>query len=190
MRNLQRFFLLAAVALFMISCSPISRQVQREALDVPFGELMKESERYEGELVLLGGYIIQTRVMANQTRVVVLQAPLTRADRPRGKDRAQGRIIVIYDGYLDPEVYERNRAVTIAGTVVGRETENEDLCPYGCLVVRSREIYLWPEERYYQPPFYGRYYDPFWDQPFYPYRRPFHPRHPFWGPWHDPFWGW
>jgi outer membrane lipoprotein len=190
MRNWQKLFLLAAVVFFVVSCSPISRQVQRQALDVPFENLLAETDQYQGETAVLGGYIIQTRVRAKHTEVVVLQVPLTFTDRPRGKDQARGRFIVLFDGYLDPEVYARDRVVTVAGTVVGKETENEDICPYGCLVLRSRQIYLWPEERYYPPPLYGPFYDPFWDYPFYPYRRPFHPRHPFWGPRYDPFWGW
>jgi outer membrane lipoprotein len=189
MRNLQKLFLLAAVMLLVVSCSPISRQMQQQALDVSFAGLMTEPEKYEGELVVLGGYIIQSRVRPKHTEIIVLQAPLTRGDRPREKDRAQGRFIIIYDGYLDPEVYARDRAVTVAGTVLGRETEQEDICPYGCLVLRSSQIHLWREERY-PPPLYGPYYDPFWDYPFYPYGRPFYPRHPFWGPRYDPFWGW
>jgi outer membrane lipoprotein len=189
MKIWQKIVLMSAAALILTSCSPVSRQFQRQALDVSFDKLMAEPDRYEGELVVLGGYIIQTRVRAKHTEIVILQAPLSTADRPRRKDQAHGRFIVVYDGYLDPEVYARDRAVTVAGHVVGRETANEELCPYGCLVIRSRQIHLWTEERYYYPPS-SPYYDPFWDYPFYPYRYPFYPRHPFWGPRHDPFWGW
>jgi outer membrane lipoprotein len=189
----RKLLLLAAVVLLLGACSPISRQVQRQTIDIPFLTLMEDPERYQGETVLLGGYIIQTRVQAEQTEMLILQTPLGTGDRPREKDRGHGRILVIHDGYLDPEVYARDRAVTVAGTVVGRETQKPELCPYPCLVVQSREIHLWREERYaapyrYPSPYYDPFfYDPFWD---YRFRSPLH-RPPFWGhPWYPPYWGW
>lgn len=188
----RKLLLMAAILLPAGACSPISSQVQRQALDVPFLNLMEDPERYQGEIVLLGGYIVQTRVQADRSLMVVLQTPLGMGDRPKERDQAHGRILVFHDGYLDPEVYARDRAVTVAGTVIGREAEKLDLCPYPCLVVRSREIHLWREDRppyRYPPPYYDPFfYDPFWDFRF--RRRPFyHP--PFWGnPWYPPYWGW
>jgi outer membrane lipoprotein len=195
MHTLKTLWLFAVASLIMISCSPISPQLQKEALKVPFKQIMENPSRYQGELVLLGGYVIKTQVQANETRLVVLQAPLGFKDRPQSSDKSQGRFLVIYDGFLDPQVYQKNRAVTVAGTVLGKTTEKVDACPYSCLTIKSREIYLWPIELYYYYPYYGPYYyfgpyygpfyEPFWGYPF--YRRPF--GYPYYYPyWYYPYW--
>ena len=184
-------FLLFSILVPLASCSPISGPVQKQALQVPFERLMEDTARYQGELVLLGGYIIETTNLANQTRILVLQAPLDFSDNPKSKDKSQGRMIVIHEGYLDPEVYEKERAITVAGTLLGKETGKPDLCPFSCLTIKSRELYLWPEERYY-PPYWGPYSDPFYyyDYPWYFHRRPFfHPYYPY-GPRYYPYRYW
>jgi outer membrane lipoprotein len=189
MCNYMKFLMLISLVLLIGGCSPLSRQAQRQAVDVPFETLLAETEQYQGEAVVLGGYIVQTRVLADRTEIVVLQVPLGVGDRPRERDRAYGRFLVIHDSYLDPEVYARNRAVTVAGNIIGRETERTDICPRSCLVISSREFHLWREERYHPPRYDPFFHDPFWGVP--SFRRPFHPRYPFWGhPWYYDPWGW
>jgi outer membrane lipoprotein len=190
MPALKTLWFFAVVSLLAISCSPISGRLQQQALKVDLEPLMAETGRYQGEMVLLGGYVIETRVFPAETRLVVLQAPLSFTDRPKSKDRSQGRFIVVHAGYLDPQVYAKDRVVTVAGTVLGKTTEKVDACPQACLILQSREIHLWPEERsyppYYGPSYWGPGYDPFWNYPF--YRRPFgYPYHPY-GPRYHPYW--
>ena len=186
MRSLSYRLLIIVLLIFSASCAVISQQLREKALpDMPFSELIKNADQYVGRTVILGGYIIETQNKANQTTIRVLQTPLTLGDEPDQKDKSQGRFIVIYDGFLDPEVYKKDRVITVAGTIMGVETEDIGMCPFSCLKIKSQQIYLWPEydERYYQPyypypyyyPPYRRHYypywryDPFYSPPYYPY---------------------
>ncbi|MDA8165852.1 MAG: Slp family lipoprotein [Desulfobacteraceae bacterium] len=186
MHPLKTLCLIAVATLFTIACSPISGQLHKEALKVDFENLMGETDRYKGELVLLGGYIIETRVLPHETRMTVLQAPLGFEDRPKSKDKSKGRFILIQEGYLDPQVYEKNRAITAVGTVLGKTTENVDSHPFPILTLKAKQIYLWPKEEAYYPA-YGPPYNPFWDYPF--YGRPFGYPYPY-GPPYQPYWYW
>jgi outer membrane lipoprotein len=64
--------------------------------------------------VILGGYILETKNLTDETIVEVLQAPLTFQVEPKSKDLSEGRFIVSHKGFLDPEVYNKDRKLTVA----------------------------------------------------------------------------
>jgi outer membrane lipoprotein len=132
-----------------------------------YEELRAAPERFRGQTVILGGEVIETRNRANETVLVVLEKPLQYGDRPRSTDASGGRFLARFSRYLDPVVFEKGRKVTIAGVVLGTETERVGEAPYTYVVLEGREVHLWrdPEPTRYYP------YDPWWP----------------W--WHDPFWG-
>ncbi|MCJ7830052.1 MAG: Slp family lipoprotein, partial [Desulfobacterales bacterium] len=90
------------------------------------------------------------------------------------RDFSEGRFQVVYSGFLDPEVYRKDRRVTVAGTLLGCEVQRTGDCPHPLLRVAGREIYLWPEYEYRAPSPYP-YYDP-WYSPFRYHRYYYHPR--------------
>ena len=98
-------FLAAALLLLGTSCSVISREIKSEALpDLPFDELVRQSESFRGNTVILGGYILETRNQEGSTLIKILQAPLMLGDEPRSSDYSQGRFRVEFQGFLDPAV--------------------------------------------------------------------------------------
>ena len=104
----------------------------------------------------------------------VLQAPLGFDDTPKSKELSEGRFIIYHKGFLDPEVYSKDRRITIAGRIAGSGMENIDNYAHRYLKIESREIYLWSDqEPYYPAPYH--YYRP-WYYP-YPYFR--HHPHPY-----------
>ena len=162
--------LLVIPALFLSGCSVVSKDIRRDAApDVTFESLKPDAAPYEGETVILGGYILETGNLADQTRVLVLQTPLGMRDEPKARDRSRGRFVVVYDGFLDPEVYERGRRITVAGEVMGTEPTRINGHEYPLPVIRPLEVHLWRE--YDQR---GRYYyhDPFhpWPDPHFRFR--------------------
>ena len=175
MKRLRAIPVLALAVFFAGACSVISPEIRREAQpQVPFGLLVQEPTRFMGKTVILGGYILETRIRDGETEMAVLQAPLDFQDQPGSRDSSAGRFLVTHQGYLDPEVYRKDRQVTIAGIVKGRTMGSVENCPYPCLMVQSRQIYLWPEyDRYWDRHYYGDF--PY----FYPfgYRRSFYNRH-------------
>ena len=188
MRSLSYRLLIIVLLIFSASCAVISQQLREKALpDMPFSELIKNADQYVGRTVILGGYIIETQNKPNQTLIKVLQTPLTFGEEPEQKDKSQGRFIVVHEGFLDPEVYKKDRVITVAGTIMGLESQDIGMCPYSCLKIKSEQIYLWPEYNYnyyypypyyydypyFSPPYrhYYRYWrdDPFFRSPYYPY---------------------
>ena len=157
------------ITIFTGSCSVISQQIRTDAIPpVDFKILLQESDKYLGDTVILGGYILETDNLTDQTIIRVLQAPLNVRDEPKSKDYSEGRFIISQKGFLDPEVYIKDRKITVAGTVVGSAVEkiNDFSQPY--LKIQSREIYLWPEDQAYHP---DPYYEPwFYPYPYYRYR--------------------
>ena len=173
---------ITALLMFTVSCSIISRQVREESLPpTPFRELLQNIDEYTGKTVILGGYILETENKTDETIIRVLQAPLSFRDEPDSKDKTEGRFIVSYKGFLDPEVYSKNRRITVAGTIIGLQIEEIGSCPYACLKIASREIHIWPEYEFRDNYLFD---DPFYYSPYYynyPYR---YRRHPYY--WHSP----
>jgi outer membrane lipoprotein len=176
MNILKTALLIMLIVFFAGSCSVVSQQVRTEAIPpVHFQILLQEADKYIGDTVTLGGYILEIKNFADESIVKVLQAPLGFREEPKSKDHSEGRFIVSKKGFLDPEVYSKDRKITVAGTIVGTVVEKIDGSLYKYLKIESREIYLWPEYRYYD---HTPYYDPW----YYP--------HPFYRYHHHPYYWW
>ena len=164
------------ISTFLNSCSVISKQIRSEAepTSVPFRKLITEADKYSGHTVILGGYILETRNLEAGTILKVLQVPFRFGEEPDNQDRSQGRFIVHHIGFLDPEVYKKDRAITVAGRVTGSVVEKIGDDQFRYLKVENREIYLWPDYYERKPPYY-------YPRP-YPYYWYYHPRllHPYW----------
>ena len=159
----------------VLSCSVIAKKIRLESEpSVAFDILVKNVDTYIGKTVILGGFIIALENLSDETHITVLQAPLTWGHEPKSKDRSEGRFIISHKGFLDPEVYRKDRKITVAGTVKGLAEEKAEKISYSYLKIISRDIYLWPEyPNYYRPP-----YNYYWYHP-YPYHRWRHPYYPF-----------
>ena len=162
MKTLQAIFITLLVSAALASCSVISRDIRSEAMaPVPFKTLVDEADKYIGQTVILGGYILETKNLESETVLKILQTPLRFGEDPGLKKRSEGRFLVYHKGFLDPAVYAKDEALTVAGRVIGSEVEKigENRIKY--LKIESREIYLW--SNYTNNP---AYYYP-WDYPYY-----------------------
>jgi len=79
--------------------------------------------------------------------------------------------------FLDPEIYSKDRKVTVGGKVAGSRQRALGNRIYEYPVIEAQEIYLWPRKDKHARPYYPFYYDP-WYYPWYPY--PYYRRHPHW----------
>jgi len=163
-----------AALMLQVSCTVISQEVRKEAEPpVPFKTLLAEADRYKGHIVILGGYILETRNLESETVISVLQVPFRFGEEPDFRDTSQGRFKIYHKGFLDPEVYTKDRAITVAGEVLGSEYEEIGGVRIQYLDLRDRQIYLWPEFETRPPPY------PPWPYPYYWYRYPYWP-YPYW----------
>ena len=157
------------ITLFLGSCSVISQQIRTESIPpIQFKTLLLEKDKYMGNTVILGGYILETKNLADKSLIKVLQVPLGSGEKPQSKDLSEGRFIISQKGFLDPEIYNKDRKITVAGTITGAVVEKIDDYSQPYLKIKSREIYLWPKEADYYP---APYYDPWlYPYPYYGYR--------------------
>jgi outer membrane lipoprotein len=175
-----RWGLMFMIAMLVTGCAVMPPAIQPAAdlQDIPFRELIRQASQYMGETVILGGYVLSVENQVNQTLLTALQAPLGVGQKPRSRDLSQGRLILVREGFLDPEVFEKDRRITIGGTIVGSSATEKEETPYPYLRVRVEEIHLWPREtgRIADPYHYWR--DPYWGDPFWrPY--PWYWRYPY-----------
>ena len=156
--------LLAAFCLWAISsaCTTVSKEIRSEAEPpVAYTRLLQEADAYKGKTVILGGYILDIKNTDTDTTLKVLQAPLNVTEEPKSKDTSEGRFILYYKGFLDPEVYAKNRKITVAGRVLGVTIEKIGDSHIRYLEIENREIHLWPEYQTLPPIYDPWYYRPY-----------------------------
>lgn len=157
--------------------SPIPKPLRMAAEHQPtFADIAARPDAYRGRAVLLGGTIIQTTNLPRTTEIEVLQKPLDHYDdQPEISDRSSGRFLVRCPGFWDSAVYAKNRDITVAGTVEGKESRSLDQIQYSYPVINCQGIHLWPNQlpAYAYPPPYG--YGPWWrgGPGYYPYWYPY-----------------
>ncbi len=161
-------------------CAPVALREARSrgAEPVPFELLLYQTAEFTGRAVIVGGFVAVTRNTEKGSELVVIQSPLDSRLEPKGKDRSLGRFLVVTERFLDPEVYAKDRRVTVSGSVSGIRHESVGGAPYAYPVILAEMIYLWPEADVSASPYYpyrpcpSWWYDPWY--PWYPY--PYRPR--------------
>lgn len=142
----------------------------------PLPTVANDAKPFVGHAVRWGGSIISVDNKPNETVLEVLGQELDAFGRPIESDRTQGRFLAEVQGFLDPQIYRKDRVVTVYGNLAPSVVRNIGEKPYTYPVVKASQVYLWAE--------YAPYRDPFCD-PFFgpgPYYRPG------FGPYYDPYW--
>ncbi|MDW7710580.1 MAG: Slp family lipoprotein [Deferrisomatales bacterium] len=171
---MKRWSLLLLAAVAVEGCAVVSAPVRREAVPVgPFEEFRQRPETLLNRTVILGGEIIETRNLADGTVILVLHRPLGLGQSPRAEAPSGGRFLVRFAEYLDPVLFAPGRSVTVAGRVLGAETELVGEAPYRYVTLEGREIHLWKEPTTPPPPYWWPHdpWYPWWNDPRYG-RRP------------------
>ncbi len=101
---------------------------------------------FQGESVLWGGRIVETRNEADRTVLEVLAYPLDSDQRPDTDRDAGARFLVEREGFLDPADYEAGRLVTVQGMVQGTRGGRIGDADKTWPVVEARDIELWQDE--------------------------------------------
>ncbi|MDA8126127.1 MAG: Slp family lipoprotein [Deltaproteobacteria bacterium] len=136
--------LLLLFALWGCGGPVISREIRKEALPVAGAvEIRENLEKHRGKAVIFGGELLDPVIRKEGTTTFfVLSYPLDWQEKPKRWNDSQGRFLVNARQLLD--VYEAGRDVTIAGTVIGRETEAEGKRGERYVAIEARQIYVWP----------------------------------------------
>jgi outer membrane lipoprotein len=171
-------FLSATLLLFLSGCASNIPELIRTA---PAGDLhvdevqQQKAMEFSGSVVRWGGSIISVHNEAQVTRIEVLARKLNKKGKPLEEGKSSGRFIAQIPGFLEPEEYPKDRFITVTGELKEVIKQAVGSYPYPYPVVEVKAYHLWPEVKYYSPPYY---YDPFYDPYFYPY--PYWRRYPYW----------
>ena len=165
-------FLLAAV-IFVFGCVHVISKDILEKIDseITFAALKKNPQAYREKTVLLGGVIVKTVNKKDGTLLEVYQTKIDQRGKPIQLDVSEGRFLALFKGFLDGEIYQKGRKVTIVGVVQGEEMIRIGEADYQCPLLVIKDIHLWEKE---QP----RRYEPYPWGPWYPLWYP-------WQPWHS-----
>jgi outer membrane lipoprotein len=144
-RNLQAMTLLC-LAMLAGGCaqSPVARNVDNIAPHGPAHVLSGES--YPGDRVVWGGRIVAVENHARHTELIIASYPLDRSDRPRVREPAGVRFVLVEPRFLEPVEWAPGRFVTALGTVAGTQdrTTGEHVHPHP--VLESERLHLWPAD--------------------------------------------
>ena len=135
--------------LFMLGCATgISQQARSQVTyNGSFAELKTTPDEHVGEIVILGGKVIETRGYPTFSEITVLQLPLGKRDRPQDGDRSDGRYLARSEQFLDPAIYREGSLLTVVGRLIGSEVRSIGEFQYVYPVVEAIEIKAWPQAR-------------------------------------------
>ncbi len=120
---------------------------------ISFDQVRNNPDSVAGKKVVVGGEIIETKALKDETRIEILQKPLDYYDVPLYTDESHGRFLVTVKGFLDPQVFRSGRRVTVVGTVKGKVTLPLQGTEYTYPELEGDHIQLWPPEGgYYNYP--------------------------------------
>ena len=108
-----------------------------------FPELQGAPDQQRGQVVMLGGRIVETSPSTTGTEIMVLQLPLAGRDKPALDQPSQGRFLIASPEFLDPAVYPKLALITVVGEVTGQVERSVGDYPYTLPVLRPIEIKQW-----------------------------------------------
>jgi len=161
--------LLVLVSAAAPGCAPVISDQIRTQVDTAIGfeELLRNTAAYTGQVFVLGGYVLEAVKEQDGSRLTVLEAPLNARGEPGPADSSRGRFMVRTSEFLDPEVYRRDRMVTVGGRLAGATEQQMGESTYSYPVIEASEIHLWAEREPHQGPYYPY---PFLDPWYSPWR--------------------
>ena len=174
-----KILLLMLLPLGLVGCAsnpPIGSSAQIEA-SPPLAEVLQGIDGHKGEEVQWGGTITGVENKPNETWVEIVSRELKSSGRPKAGDQSEGRFIAKIKGFLEPEIYQKGRAVTVLGQLEGSLSGKIGEQAYVFPIVIGDEIKLWPVQQAnprsvnWGWSYYGRHWG-------------LHSRHlyPYWGP--------
>ena len=157
-------FILLAFSLAVSGCAGFIPAELHEKIQwgISLQNLQQDLKTHNGELVLLGGEILDVKNRLDGDRVEVLQRPLDASNRPNLTGQSEGRFVVKLSKEVSLEKgYREGQPLTVVGEVT-EETESRAGKDILSPVLMAKFLRLWFASDYgprSQPTYY--YSDPF-----------------------------
>ena len=147
-QNIARVSLLTAYCLLLTvlsACAPVISPEVLKTVDalITFEQVLKDPDAYKGKTVLLGGTILKTINLPDDTLIEVMEQPLDRRNRPVNPGASKGRFIILFKEFKDPVIYSTGRLITVAGEVTGSQLMPLGETNYNYPMISPKEYYLW-----------------------------------------------
>ncbi|MBY0475506.1 MAG: Slp family lipoprotein [Nitrosomonas sp.] len=153
------------------------------AINVSYNQLSHDINNYKDEPVRWGGVIINVENEKNASLMQVLYYPLDFGGRPQPHKAGEGRFVVKTTEFLDPEVYAKDKEITVVGVIAGDIEQTVGKRIIQVPLLSATAIHLWPiNPSYYINRGYGY---PYFGYPAYPGYNPF-----FGGGFYGPYYRW
>ena len=133
----------------------ISQQIRSQVTyHGSFSELRANIGKYAGDVVMLGGKVIETQGSQTGSEISVLQLTLDRRGRPKDADQSEGRYLIRSGQFFDPAIYEKGTLLTVVGTLRGSEVRPVGGFQYDYPIVEAIEVKPWKREQKTSPRFH------------------------------------
>jgi len=127
------------------ACAPVISPEVLKTVDavITFEQVLKNPDAYKGKTVLLGGTILKTINLPDDTLIEVMEQPMDRRNRPVNPEASKGRFIILFKEFKDPVIYSTGRLITVAGEVTGSQLRPLGETNYNYPMISPKEYYLW-----------------------------------------------
>ena len=154
MSNWVRSLIVICCLVFFSGCAHVISKDLRIKVDpsLTFGQVTQNPSAYKGKTVVWGGEIVETLNQKNgTTEIEVFQVPLDSRDAPKASNASEGRFLILVNKYLDQNLYQKGRRITVAGEILGEQIKPLGEMDYRYPLILSKQIHLW------KAPSYGLY---------------------------------
>ena len=172
--TIQIIILTALSGLLLSACTTIPEQLKGEYSSLTPANTTENDLQTK---VRWGGIILETRPEDDFTCFEILTRQLEKSMRPKKADESDGRFIACNPGFYDPEVFKKNREVTVTGKIVHIDGRKVGEFDYQFPIVDIEFMSLWPKRR--QRDFYnhGPYPPYYWHYPHFGFGHPYRYRY-------------
>ncbi|MFZ0257458.1 MAG: Slp family lipoprotein [Gammaproteobacteria bacterium] len=102
------------------------------------------TQQYTGTRVRWGGRIAVVENGPSETLIEVVSQPLDQEGRPK-VNGGGGRFLAKFPGFIDPLIYDKERSLTVVGTLRGEVERKIGKYAYTFPVVEVESHYLWKD---------------------------------------------
>lgn len=129
----------------LTSCAPIISREVLKTIDqtITFEQILTSPDAYKNKMVILGGTIIKTINLPDETLIEVIEQPLGSRNQPVNPEASKGRFLIMLKEFKDPAIYSAGRLITVAGELTGYQQRLLGETNYNYPVISPKEYHLW-----------------------------------------------
>lgn len=146
-----KYYLAFLSILLLSGCSSLPQELAstQPSTITEYPEFLAVAESKKQEEVRLGGVIARIDNHTNQTRIEVVNLPISPSSgKPDISQDANGRFVVYMEGFIDPVTYAKGRLISVLGQTVGIEKANVGDFLYSFPVIEGSGMHLWQIQEY------------------------------------------